>query len=309
MIERIFNKPKTYTTTKDGLYSQYNQWRKDLDHQWFVRFLRHRFPQNTQKINFFGPLQNPFFIRNKFEGKKVFYTAEDVEHKYTRLWLLFGDYCLDYVDLAMGFGNLDSHKYLRFPNWISTVFEPEFTEDDIIKTINKINNEHYLKAEDCVLINKHDPRGTREMIYNDVKEILDVKLAGKWRNNTRDLWDKFNNDKYAYMKRFKFNICAENNNTESYVTEKLFDAFVCDCVPLYYGSNNDPEPGLINKKAVIFWNSDGKNKENRELVRLLKSDAKEYDDFIHQIKLEDACIEYVISRYRSLEEHFKRILE
>lgn len=59
------------------------------------------------------------------------------------------------------------------------------------------------------------------MVYNGVRDILDVKLAGKWKNNTTDLWDKFNNDKEAYLRTFKFNICAENDNTEHYVTEKI----------------------------------------------------------------------------------------
>lgn len=47
------------------------------------------------------------------------------------------------------------------------------------------------------------------MVYNGVRDILDVKLAGKWHNNTTDLWDRFNNDKEAYLRTFKFNICAE----------------------------------------------------------------------------------------------------
>ena len=76
------------------------------------------------------------------------------------------------------------------------------------------------------------------------------------------------------------NICAENDNTENYVTEKVFDAFIAGCVPLYYGSNNNPEPGLINKDAVIFWTKDSDNAANRELIRRLKEDENYYNEFI-----------------------------
>ena len=308
-LEYILNKPKTSNRTKDGLYREYNQWGpEDLEQQWFIRFLRHHFPDNKTVVNFFGPVSTPFFIKRKFEGKKVFYTAEDVEHPGTQLALYYGDYCLDQTDLSMGFGQVKNIKYLRFPYWILTTFSPEADEHQIRDRIKEINKAHYEKRNECVLINKHDPAGTRELVYNGIKDILDVKLAGQWRNNTRELWDDFGNDKEAYLRTFKFNICAENNNTKDYVTEKIFDAFIAGCIPLYYGALNDPEPGLINREAVIFWNKEGNNAENREKIRELKQNESFYQEFISRPKLLPAAEAYVIDRYAKLKEHFARIL-
>ena len=213
-LEYILNKPKTSNRTKDGLYREYNQWGpEDLEKQWFIRFLRHHFPDNQTVVNFFGPVGTPFFIKRQFEGKKVFYTGEDVEHPGTQLALYYGDYCLDHTDLSLGFGQVQHARYLRFPYWILTTFSPEDDTAAIRERIKQINESHFEKSRECVLINKHDPAGTRELVYNGVKDILDVKLAGQWRNNTRELWDDFGNDKEAYLRTFKFNICAENNNT------------------------------------------------------------------------------------------------
>lgn len=309
MLEKIFAKPKTYNTTKDNLYSEYNQWSSDnLENNWFVKFLRHNFPDNKEKINFFGPLGSPFFICNKFEGKKIFYTAEDVEHKFTKLNMYYGDYRLKYVDFAMGFGEHDGEKYLRFPYWIVTTFNPCSTEDDIIRRIKEINSSKYDKFDECVLINKHDKKGTRNMIYWDIKQVLNVKLAGAWKNNTDELWTKYNNDKMLYLKRFKFNICPENDNTQYYVTEKLFDAFICGCIPLYYGSFNNPEPGLINRDAVIFWNADGNNNKNIKLIEELNTNVNLYNEFVKQVKLTDKATEYVIDRFYRLKDHMKRLI-
>ena len=308
-LEYILNKPKTSNRTKDGLYREYNQWGpKDLEQQWFVRFLRHHFPDNQTVVNFFGPVSTPFFIKRQFEGKKVFYTGEDVEHPGTQLALYYGDYCLDHTDLSLGFGQVQHARYLRFPYWILTTFTPEDDAAAIRERIKQINESHFEKSRECVLINKHDPAGTRELVYNGVKDILDVKLAGQWRNNTRELWDDFGNDKEAYLRTFKFNICAENNNTKDYVTEKIFDAFIADCIPLYYGALNDPEPGLINREAVIFWNKEGNNAENREKIRELKQNESFYREFMSRPKLFPAAAEYVIDRYAKLKEHFARIL-
>ena len=308
-LEYILNKPKTANRTKDGLYREYNQWSpEDLERQWFVRFLRHHFPDNKTVVNFFGPLRTPFFIKRKFVGKKVFYSPEDVDHPLTQLHLYYGDYCLDYVDLAMGFGQVDHEKYLRFPYWILTTFSPEADALEIKDRIRKINESRYEKFRDCVLINKHDPAGTRELVYNGVKDILEVKLAGKWRNNTRELWDDYGNDKELYLRTFKFNICAENDNTKYYVTEKIFDAFIADCIPIYYGALNDPEPGLINREAVIFWTKEGDNAENREKVLELKNNESFYKEFISRPKLLPAAEAYVIDRFEKLKERFARLL-
>lgn len=308
-LEYILTKPKTSNQTKDGLYREYNQWGpEDLEQQWFVRFLRHHFPDNKTVVNFFGPVGTPFFIKRQFAGKKVFYTGEDVEHPRTQLALYYGDYCLDQTDLSMGFGQVKHERYLRFPYWLLTTFSPEDGATAIKKRIKKINECHYEKSRECVLINKHDPAGTRELVYNGVKDILDVKLAGQWRNNTRELWDDFGNDKEAYLRTFKFNICAENNNTKDYVTEKIFDAFIAGSIPLYYGALNDPEPGLINRDAVIFWNKEGNNAENREKIRELKNNESFYQEFMSRPKLLPAAAEFVIDRFEKLKEHFARIL-
>ena len=308
-LEYILNKPKTSNRTKDGLYREYNQWGpEDLEQQWFVRFLRRHFPDNQTVVNFFGPVSSPFFIKRNFEGKKVFYAPEDVDHPLTQLHLYYGDYCLNHTDLSMGFGQVQHARYLRFPYWILTTFSPEDDAAAIKERIKQINENRYEKSGECVLINKHDPAGTRELVYNGVKDILDVKLAGQWRNNTRELWDDFGNDKEAYLRTFKFNICAENNNTKDYVTEKIFDAFISDCVPLYYGALNDPEPGLINRDAVIFWNKEGKNTENREKILELKNNESFYREFMSRPKLFPAAAEYVIDRYAKLKEQFARIL-
>ena len=50
-----------------------------------------------------------------------------------------------------------------------------------------------------------------------------------------------------YVHEFKFNICPENRNVKDYVTEKLFEAFAAGAIPIYYGSDNNPEPEIINR--------------------------------------------------------------
>ena len=69
------------------------------------------------------------------------------------------------------------------------------------------------------------------------------------------------------MKQFKFNICPENSRANGYITEKIFEAIISGCIPIYYGggtpntneAKQSIEPEILNPEAFIFYN--GNNEE------------------------------------------------
>ena len=298
--------PKTKATTADGKFSFYD-WGEDYkpENDWFVRFAKHNLLSIDKKLNFYGVYGKGRFVRNKVEGKKIFFSPENLDKKFMKWNILFGDYCLPYVDLGMGFGDIKKDNYLRFPLWILYLFSPEANKKDVESTIDKINNTRYQKLKICALIAGHDKHGTRKMLLDGIKDVIPVDCAGKWENNTEDLWNKYNNDKIEYLKQFKFNICPENINTKNYVSEKLFEAFVADTIPIYYGSDNDPEPGLINKDAVVFWYKNSSNDKARKLIKELCVDDNAYSDFIKQKKILPAATDYIWSRYEELKQRLE----
>ena len=83
---------------------------------------------------------------------------------------------------------------------------------------------------------------------------------------------------------------------------------MCGCVPLYYGADNNPEPGLINKDAVIFWDKGANNQKSIAKVEALYHNDKLYEDFMAQVKLLPAAEEYVIDRYSRLKNKFAELL-
>ena len=293
--------PKTEAKTLDGKFYFYD-WANDYDAEedWFVKFTRKNIDSINTRFNFYGVYGKGRFVRNKVEGKKIFFSPENLDKKFMKWNILFGDYCLPYVDLGMGFGDIKKDNYLRFPLWILYLFSPEANKNDIENTIYKINNTRYQKSKVCALIAGHDKHGTRKMIFDGLKELIPIDCAGRWQNNTKDLWEKYNNNKIKYLEEFKFNICPENINTKNYVTEKLFEAFLADSIPIYYGSNNDPEPGLINKDAIIFWKKNSANDKAKNLIRELYLDDKAYSDFIRQRKILPAAVDYIWNRYSTL---------
>lgn len=280
----------------------------NAEEEWFTPFICKNIPNLNVKLNFYGVYGKGKFVHRKIEGRKIFFSMENIDRKFTGWNWKFGDYALKYVDLAMGFGEIDNKKYLRFPLWIKYVFPPMADKQEIMETVNRINATRYPKTKECALIAGHDKHGTRSMVYEGVKDLLTIDSAGHWKNNTTELWDTYHNDKLAYLRNFKFNICPENVNTNLYVTEKIFEAFVADAIPIYYGSDNQPEPGVINPAAVIFWNPKGDNRKARDLITKLKTDELFYQEFMTQPKLLPGATDYVYDRYKKLESKIKNLL-
>lgn len=98
----------------------------------------------------------------------------------------------------------------------------------------------------------------RERFFRQVSRYRDVRAPGKSMNNCSDLSARtrkdWQEDKLGYLSRFKFTISFENSRRAGYATEKLFDAFSADSVPVYWG---DPAiDTLVNLDAMIFVDGD-----------------------------------------------------
>ena len=265
----------------------------------FLPMLIKSYVGDDKEYNIFFPYGDHRFIRVYPAKNKIFYTGEDV---FT--WPSYDgyqDYCLDFVDLALGFEYLDNEKYVRLPLWMNWNFEPKLDMNLIKSKIADINAARSTCKYECVVINSHDMMNTRTPIYEKLKNVVQIKCAGKWNNNTDELQTVYGNNKLKYVHEFKFNICPENVNRYGYVTEKIFDSFIAGSIPIYYGSDNNPEEGVINKNAVLFWNPDSDNEALAKEVIRLKTDENYYQKFMSQEKLyAKNAAEFIYSTFEKL---------
>lgn len=307
------------------------------DDAWFTRYLKHKFPDEDFKINIFGNYPPHDNLAYPMDGKKVLFAIEDLNNRCLELTYRFDKYAFDYVDLAMGYDIVDNPKYLRFPYWIYKHIRPESTEEDIEKKMDYWNSISFEKSKDVAVVTSHDFYNTRSLIANDINRFVDIVYASSWRNNTSEMYTKFNNDKFAFLRQFKFYLCAENMLVDAYVTEKIFDAIHCDCIPLYAGGGNYLEPEIINPKAILRWDADKKfgcnptilerayagqhsnyplkwvveddrNSDTIELFKNLLTDKKTYDEFKDQDKVLPSAAKHIIKILDDLEKHFERLI-
>jgi hypothetical protein len=81
--------------------------------------------------------------------------------------------------------------------------------------------------------------------------IRAIELMGR-RNNV-DIFGAVVNrpvkEKISVAQNYKYSFCFENDLYPGYVTEKLFDAYTCGTIPLYWGDLGKNE--IINEKAFL----------------------------------------------------------
>lgn len=267
---------------------------------WMYQFAQHHF----------APLltaENSLLISSVFAAKKniklsksrvkFFYSGENLER-----FPEYKDYCKGIADVAAGFDYFASQHYQRFPLWL-TFFFPPFSDRRIISEFvhdfvehgNDLPSQRKFAAMVC----SHDRNGVRKTLFNALSEIERVDSGGSFLNNTTDLKEKFADNKRQFIKQYKFNICTENSDTAGYVTEKLFEAIKCNTVPVYWGSNNRPEPEILNHDAIIFYEK-GKTEQLVKQVRELHLQPKLYNEFISQPRFQPNAAEYIEEMFNGL---------
>ena len=305
---RVFNYETSKYVTSDKKIRYFNWWplkEGEADDVWLTRFIK-KYVSSYKTFNFFSVHGDDNFVRNCKADNKIFFSIE--EHFIRPSFRKYMDYCLGSVDFASGFAYFDTYNYLHFPYWLMSTFEPKIDLKYIENRIKEINLARNTRKFDCVILNRHDTWNTRTPIYSELKNILDIKCAGNWNNNTDELKKLYNDDKRKYVHEFMFNICPENVNNFGYVTEKIFDAFIAGSIPIYYGSDNNPEEGIINKNAVLFWEMDKDNEELKKEIIRLKTDEQYYNKFMSQEKLfTKNTVEYVYSTLEKLAKALKEM--
>lgn len=302
-------------STLDGKITYRNWWAGYTDEYngvieefWFTQFIKNRFPNEEYKLNFFSVWNKHYTIKEKMEGKKIFYTSECIELRFPHIKELYGNYALDYVDLSLGYDYIDNPKYLRLPYWICMNVNPNHTEEQIEKIFESWNSLTPNNINKVIAINRHDKWNTRSIIAKDIEDYTKIVFAGAWNKNSNELFEKFNNNKIKCLKQYKFNLCAENDIYNGYVTEKIFDSIKCGCVPLYMGSGEHIEPKVINENAVLRWYRDKDNSDTIELFKNLLTDEKSYNEFKDQDIILDSGPKFVVKKVSQLEKKLENLI-
>ena len=111
-----------------------------------------------------------------------------------------------------------------------------------------LNGKQYFAS----FIASHDSKNNvRGDFFNALNERKRVESVGSYLNNMPDGMqvDWEDGSKLDFQRRCKFSLCFESTDEPGFITEKIVEAFYCDTIPIYYGSDNIKE--IFNSKAFI----------------------------------------------------------
>lgn len=320
-IKRLYDYTRTLYAARKSFRKQqavnagrkvcfWNWWEDEAyDELWLNQFVRNTglLDKATKPIHFcslFGKRE----VLQYVDGPKVFVTGENVHLPYHYTYadgLLREEKCA----LSLGFDAFDDDRYLRFPLWMMSVFEPTTDEKQIKERCEQLR---YPEIGDrkkfAALVARYDWSGTRSQIYEAIKHVAPIGCPSAVLHNDEELLTKYNDDKLEYLKQFAFNICPENSNAYGYVTEKVFQAIAAGCIPIYWGSYNMPEIGILNQDAIIRWNMNGDNTENVKLIEDLWAHPKRLEEFLSQPRLLPEADDKLVLLFNELRTRLERIV-
>lgn len=276
------------------------------DHNDFiVRFIADRMHIECNKgdmacFSVYGTV--PAIIRLNRAKRKFFYTAENT-HVPESLWQQFEDIHLKEpsLSLSLGFDYYEHPRYLRIPYWMERPFGALATREDVADFINQHNYSSMAgRDKACAFVCKTDYFGDRAEMADMVAQVMPMSYPSDFRHNDDDMRGKYNNDKIAYLRQFKFNLCPENTNNKGYVTEKIFEAIKAGCVPIYWGNEGYPEPDILNPKAIVYLDKEHPE-EGLALIKKLYEDPKAYAEFVAQPRFLPNAAENIYAYYERLE--------
>lgn len=244
---------------------------------------------------------------------KIFYTAENV-HVPLSYWQKYEDLLLTNksIDLSLGFDDIEHSQYLRFPFWIMNCFPPDADYkkiQEICTNLNRPASSAFRRSRFCALVCRDDYFGERIKMLKMINSIDRVDCAGAFMNNTNEMKTMYKDNKAEFLTQYQFNLCPENSNHEGYVTEKIFEAIHSGCIPIYWGSNNNPEPDILNHQAICFISNTGEDIAATEKIQSIYRNKDSYLDFASQNRLKENAPEIIYSYYERLDLKLKDIFQ
>lgn len=182
----------------------------------------------------------------KYNCKKIFFTGENIRPNFEEcnysISFDFDDYDGRNIRIPLWYwyidwfnvGSYDNPDYL-IP--VKYLYEP-----------NEFSNKEKINFCSAVYSN---PVGIRNDFVNRLSYYKKVDCFGKIHefNKLQD-GEKYKMD---VISNYKFNICFENSSYSGYYTEKLLQAKIAGCVPIYYSDKKVYED--FNKDCFLSYNN------------------------------------------------------
>jgi alpha(1,3/1,4) fucosyltransferase len=203
----------------------------------FFKLLRKRFPVEVTDDPDFLIYSHNSNLHRLYTCKKIFWTSE----VYAPNWRE--------CDYAMTHHILDDPRHLRLPLYATWV-----ADSQLVKQVGEAESWYPVKTKFCCFFSSYLNRKTehRGRFFHLLSRYKRVDAGGKALNNIGYELPFDPQAKMEFLKPYKFYMAFENESVPGYTTEKIAEAMVARCVPIYWGNPRVVEE--FNPKSFINAN-------------------------------------------------------
>lgn len=192
----------------------------------------------------------------KYKCKRVLFLGENIRPDLTA------------CDLAFSYDFNSNKRHFRLPLY-SLYIEHHNMLDKLNKKLSREEAEQIWKSKSkfcCMVVSNPDCK-ERIDFYHNVSKIKQVDSGGRYLNNVGGPVE----DKFEFIKDYKFVLSFENGIHDGYTTEKVLEPMFMHCIPIYWGNklvHND-----FNKNRFVNY-FDFKSEEE-VIQKMLEIDAND----------------------------------
>jgi len=164
---------------------------------------------------------------SKYRCTKIFYTGENATPDF-----MLCDFAFSYQ-----YNTARNYRLPLYALW----------ENVLTLTNRKIDARKILDAKTgfCCVVVSNGACTIRNDFFEALSKYKRVDSGGRFMNNIGHAVD----NKYDFIRNYKFVIAFENTSFPGYTTEKIYEPFVQHCVPIYWGDPNVAKD--FNTRAFI----------------------------------------------------------
>lgn len=179
-------------------------------------------------------------------------------------------------DYHIGFDYNDQPSYLRWPLFLLGGQVPGHLLKE--KNIDAVFAE---KKRFCSFVVSNEGAKERVNLFTKLSTYKKVDSGGRFLNNIGGPVA----NKLDFLKESKFNIAFENASYPGYTTEKIFDAFLSNSIPIYWGNPRINED--FNDKSFINVNDFKTTEELIKYIQFLDENETAYKAILSESAFPD----------------------
>lgn len=178
----------------------------------------------------------------KYTCTRIFYSPENWRPDFSR------------SDYAMTFDRLEDKRHLRVPLW--ALYYISYKKGDLLPAPLPVETDPLKRLDEwksrknfCSIIVSNAKAPERIRFFEQLNRRMKVDSGGRWNNTIGRELPSGTQNKFQFIKDYRFVISFENASHPGYTTEKVMEPLLAGCIPIYWG---DPEIGAdFNTRRFI----------------------------------------------------------